>query len=135
VKRSIKHISAQVIDDDAGRTIVSASTLDKDLRGEISYGGNCEAAEKIGKAIAEKSVAAGVKQLAFDRRQYKYHGRVKILADAVRDGGVDLGPKGDPSPKKGGKGSKGKKKGEKAEGKGGKGKAKGGKKGGGGKKK
>jgi large subunit ribosomal protein L18 len=131
VKRSIKHILAQVIDDDQGRTIVSASTQDKDLREQIAYGGNCDAAEKVGKAIAEKAAAAGVKKLAFDRRQYKYHGRVRTLANAVRDAGIDLGAKGDPSPKKGTKGSKGKK-GEKAQGKGGK--AKGGKKGGGKKK-
>jgi len=92
--RSNKHISAQVIDDEKGITLVSASTLDKDLRGEIGYGGNCAAAARVGEAIAKKAVATGVTQVAFDRRGFKYHGRVKVLADAARDNGLDIGGKG-----------------------------------------
>ncbi len=95
VFRSHKHISAQVIDDDKGVTLASASTLDKDLRGGIGYGGNCHAAMKIGETIAKKALAAGVTQVAFDRRGCKYHGRVKTLADAARDNGLDIGGKGE----------------------------------------
>jgi len=94
VFRSHKHISAQVIDDENGVTLASASTQDKDLRGSIGYGGNCDAAAKVGEAVAKKAVTAGVSQVAFDRRGYKYHGRVKSLADAARDNGLDLGGKG-----------------------------------------
>ncbi len=93
VFRSVKHIYAQIIDDDQGKTLVAASTLDKDLRSQIAYGGNCEAARLVGKAIAERAVQAEIKQVAFDRREYKYHGRVAALADAARDAGLDLGPK------------------------------------------
>lgn len=94
VFRSHKHISAQVIDDEKGITLASAGTLDKDLRGEIGYGGNCDAAAKVGAAIAKKAVAVGVTKVAFDRRGCKYHGRVKTLADAARDNGLDIGGKG-----------------------------------------
>ena len=94
VFRSHKHISAQVIDDENGVTLASASTRDKDQRTGILYGGNCEAAAKIGEAVAKKAVAAGITQVAFDRRGYKYHGRVKSLADAARDNGLDIGSKG-----------------------------------------
>ena len=95
VFRSHKHISAQVIDDEKSVTLASASTQDKNLRSSIGYGGNCDAAAKIGEAIAKKAVAAGILQVAFDRRGYKYHGRVKSLADAARDNGLDIGGKGD----------------------------------------
>jgi len=95
VFRSHKHISAQVIDDEKGVTIAAAGTQDKELRKGIAYGGNCDAAGKIGEAIAKKAVAAGIVQVAFDRRGYKYHGRVKSLADAARDNGLDIGGKGD----------------------------------------
>lgn len=94
VFRSNKHISAQIIDDEKGVTLVSAGTMDKDLRGQIGYGGNCDAAAKVGEAIAKKAVAVGVTQVAFDRRGFKYHGRVKTLADAARDNGLDIGGKG-----------------------------------------
>ena len=94
VFRSHKHISAQVIDDENGVTLASAGTRDKDLRGEIAYGGNCDAAAKVGEIVAKKALAAGVTQVAFDRRGYKYHGRVKSLADAARDSGLDIGGKG-----------------------------------------
>ena len=95
VFRSHKHIAAQVIDDDNGVTLASASTRDKDLRGGIAYGGNCDAAAKVGEAVAKKAVAAGVTEVAFDRRGYRYHGRVKSLADAARDNGLDIGGKGE----------------------------------------
>ena len=95
VFRSHKHISAQVIDDNKGLTLASASTRDKELRGSIAYGGNCDAAAKVGETVAKKAVAAGVTQVVFDRRGYKYHGRVKSLADAARDNGLDIGGKGD----------------------------------------
>ena len=93
VFRSLKHIYAQIIDDEQGTTLVAASSLDKDLRGQIPYGGNCEAARLVGKVIAERAVQTNIKQVAFDRREYKYHGRVAALADAARDAGLDLGPK------------------------------------------
>jgi large subunit ribosomal protein L18 len=93
VFRSHKHIYAQVIDDEAGRTVAFASTLDKDLRATVAYGGNVAAAVEVGKRIARRALEAGVKQAAFDRREYKYHGRIAALADAARDAGLDLGAK------------------------------------------
>jgi large subunit ribosomal protein L18 len=89
VFRSLKHTYAQVIDDSIGRTLVSASTLDKDLAGSLKYGGNIEAATAIGKAIAERALA-GIKQVAFDRGPAQYHGRVAALAQAAREGGLDF---------------------------------------------
>lgn len=94
VFRSLKHIYVQIVDDASGRTLVSASSNDQQLKGEIGYGGNCDAAKVVGKAIAERALAAGLKQVAFDRAEYKYHGRVAALADAARDAGLDLGAKG-----------------------------------------
>lgn len=88
VFRSHKHLYAQVIDDGAGRTLAAASTVDKDLRGAVKYGGNKSAAVAIGKAIAERSIAAGVSQVAFDRGSCQYHGRVAALADAAREAGL-----------------------------------------------
>jgi large subunit ribosomal protein L18 len=117
VFRSHQHIYAQVIDDDQGRTLAAASTADKELRGQVAYGGNRAAAELVGKAIAERALASGVRQVAFDRREYKYHGRVAALADAARDAGLDLGAKQEPAEdtsKKAGAGRK-KSKQEKAE--------------------
>ena len=93
VFRSLKHIYAQVINDSTGRTIVSASTVDKELRQAVAYGGNKNAAAAVGRAIAQRAVAAGVVKAAFDRREYMYHGRVAALADAARDAGLDLGAK------------------------------------------
>jgi large subunit ribosomal protein L18 len=78
----------QVIDDVRGHTVASASTSEKDLGGEVGYGGNKTAAQAIGKAIAERALAAGVKEVAFDRREYQYHGRVAALADAAREAGL-----------------------------------------------
>lgn len=88
VFRSGKHIYAQIIDDASGKTLASASSASKDLKGQLKHGGNVSAAKVIGKAIAEKAKAAGVTQVAFDRAGYRYHGRIKALADAAREGGL-----------------------------------------------
>jgi large subunit ribosomal protein L18 len=90
VFRSHKHIYAQVIDDETGRTLASASTQDKDVRGKATYGGNKDAAATVGKAVAAKAIAAGITKVAFDRGQYKYHGRISALADAAREGGLSF---------------------------------------------
>ncbi len=90
VARSHKHIAAQLIDDITGKTLASASSLDKNLTGKIKSGGNQDAAQAIGKAIAERGIAAGVKAVAFDRGPYRYHGRVAALADAAREGGLSF---------------------------------------------
>lgn len=90
VSRSHRHISAQVIDDTTGRTLVSASTLDKELAGQVKYGGNAGAAALVGKAIAQRATAAGVQVVCFDRGAYKYHGRVAALADAAREAGLQF---------------------------------------------
>jgi large subunit ribosomal protein L18 len=86
--RSHANCYAQIIDDAAGKTLVSASTLDKQLRGELRYGGNKTAAAAVGKAIAPRALEAGIKEVVFDRREYKYHGRVAALADAAREAGL-----------------------------------------------
>lgn len=90
VQRSLKHFAAQLIDDESGRTLVSASTRDKAIRDSIQVGGNCEAAAQIGKSIAEKAEAAGIKEVKLDRGHNKYHGRVKAFADAARESGLVL---------------------------------------------
>ncbi len=90
VHRTPRHIYAQVIAPEGGRVIASASTLQKDVRDGLSATGNVEAAKAVGKAIAEKAVAAGVSKLAFDRSGFRYHGRVKALADAAREGGLQF---------------------------------------------
>ena len=90
VRRSNKHIYCQLIDDEAGVTIASASTRDKTLAGDVTYGGNVEAAKKIGTAIAERAKAAGVSAAKFDRGSYQYAGRVAELADAAREAGLDF---------------------------------------------
>ncbi|HJU54002.1 MAG TPA: 50S ribosomal protein L18 [Pyrinomonadaceae bacterium] len=87
VYRSLNHIYAQVIDDERGQTIVSASTTEKDLRG--GTGGNVEAAERVGRTIAERALAAGISSVVFDRGGYLYHGRVKALTDAARAAGLN----------------------------------------------
>ncbi len=86
VFRSLRHIYAQVIDDLSGRTLVSASTLDKD--GAREQGGNCQAAATVGKRLAERAQQAGVSQVVFDRGGRRYHGRVKALAEAAREAGL-----------------------------------------------
>ena len=88
VHRSGRHIYAQVISAEGGSVIVAASTLQKDLRGDLSSTSNKDAAKAVGKAVAEKAVAAGVSDVAFDRSGYRYHGRVAELADAAREGGL-----------------------------------------------
>jgi large subunit ribosomal protein L18 len=88
VFRSSKHIYAQVIDDAAGRTLVAASSLDKDLRARIKTGADKAAAVEVGKLVAERAKAAGLEQVVFDRGGYIYHGRVKALADAAREAGL-----------------------------------------------
>ncbi|WP_428391423.1 50S ribosomal protein L18 [Lichenicoccus sp.] len=88
VFRSGKNIHAQVIDDVAGRTLASASSLDADLRAQLKSGANTAAAAAVGKLIADRAVAAGVTQVVFDRGAYLYHGRVKALAEAAREGGL-----------------------------------------------
>jgi large subunit ribosomal protein L18 len=88
VFRSSLHIYAQVIDDSRGVTLAAASTLDKALRGQLKTGANIEAAKAVGKLIAERCKAAGVEAIVFDRGGYRFHGRVKALADAAREGGL-----------------------------------------------
>src|SRR5207244_3452090 len=88
VHRSGRHIYAQVIDDTAGRTLASASSLDKDLRG--STGATRDSAAAIGKVLAERAKAAGVSKVVFDRGAFLFHGRVKALADAAREGGLEF---------------------------------------------
>ena len=87
IYRSLNHIYAQVIDDHLGKTIVSASSTEKDLRG--NSGGNLDAAKRIGAAIAERALAKGIEQVVFDRGGYLYHGRVKALTDAARKAGLN----------------------------------------------
>jgi large subunit ribosomal protein L18 len=87
VYRSLNHIYAQVVDDQLGKTIVSASTTEKDLRG--SSGGNLDAASRIGKAIAERALEKGISSVVFDRGGYLYHGRIKALTDAAREAGLN----------------------------------------------
>ena len=89
VFRSTKHIYVQVIDDEAGVTLASISTLDKGLEIE-GHKGNIAAAKAVGKAMAERAIATGVKSVIFDRNGYLYHGRVKALADAAREGGLEF---------------------------------------------
>ena len=88
VFRSGKNIHAQVIDDVAGRTLAAASSLDKDLREQFKTGANKDAASAVGRLVAERALAAGVSRVVFDRGAYLYHGRVKALAEAAREGGL-----------------------------------------------
>ncbi|HEY0352524.1 MAG TPA: 50S ribosomal protein L18 [Enterovirga sp.] len=90
VHRSSKQIYAQVIDDERGYTLAAASTLEADMRGKLKTGANVEAAAEVGRLLAERAKQAGVTQVIFDRSGYLYHGRVKALADAAREGGLDF---------------------------------------------
>lgn len=90
VYRSNKHISVQLIAPCGGKTLVSASTIDKALVASLKSTGNKEAAALLGKTIAERAMAVGVKEVAFDRSGYKFHGRVKALADAAREAGLEF---------------------------------------------
>ncbi|HBZ31034.1 MAG TPA: 50S ribosomal protein L18 [Nitrosomonas nitrosa] len=88
VHRSNKHIYAQIIDDSASKVLVSASSVEKEVRELMTNGGTVKAAEYIGQRLANKSKELGIERVAFDRSGYKYHGRVKALADAARNGGI-----------------------------------------------
>ncbi|MBS0643008.1 MAG: 50S ribosomal protein L18 [Acetobacteraceae bacterium] len=90
VFRSGKNIHAQVIDDEHGRTLAAASSLDKDLKATLKTGADKAAAAAVGKLVAERALAAGVTKVVFDRGAYLYHGRVKALAEAAREGGLDF---------------------------------------------
>ena len=90
VHRSSKHIYVQLIDDAAGKTVAAASTLEKDLKSSLKTGADTSAAAVVGKLIAERALKAGVKDVVFDRGGYIYHGRVKALADAAREGGLNF---------------------------------------------
>jgi large subunit ribosomal protein L18 len=90
VFRSGRHIYAQVIDDRAGRTLAAASSVEKDVRSAHKSGADREAAATVGKIVAERALAAGVAAVVFDRGSYRYHGRVKALADAARDAGLQF---------------------------------------------
>jgi large subunit ribosomal protein L18 len=88
VFRSPQHVYAQIIEPSAGKVLVSASTAEREVRESIGYGGNIPAAVAVGKRIAEKARGAGIRDVSFDRSGFKYHGRVKALADAAREGGL-----------------------------------------------
>ena len=90
VFRSSKHIYAQVINDETGTTLASASTLDTEVKPQHSYGGNKAAESTVGKLVAERAKKAGIDKICFDRRSYKYHGRVQALADAAREAGLQF---------------------------------------------
>jgi len=90
VHRSSQHIYAQIIDDVKGETLVAASSLEKTMRENLKAGGNVDAAKAVGKLIAERALAKGLKDVVFDRGNYLYHGRVKALADAAREGGLNF---------------------------------------------
>jgi large subunit ribosomal protein L18 len=90
VYRSGKNIYAQIIDDNIGKTLVSSSTIEVDIKQKIKFGGNCEASELVGTAIAKKSIEKGISQVVFDRGGYLYHGRIKALAEAARNTGLNF---------------------------------------------
>ena len=90
IHRTGKHIYAQVIDDVGGKTLATASTLDKELRDQVKSGANVEAAKQVGDLIAKRATDAGIKDVIFDRGAFLYHGRIKALADAAREGGLNF---------------------------------------------
>ncbi len=90
VFRSSKHIYAQVVNDETGTTLVSASTMDPEIKAQAAYGGNKAAAAIVGKYVAERAKQAGIDKICFDRRSYKYHGRVQALAEAAREAGLQF---------------------------------------------
>ena len=90
VFRSSQHIYAQVIDDNKGATLVAASSIEKDMRSSLKTGADIDAAKAVGKLLAERAAAKGVKDVVFDRGSYLYHGRIKALADAAREGGLNF---------------------------------------------
>lgn len=90
VYKTPRHIYAQIIAPDGAQVITSASTLDKEVKSQIKYSGNVEAASIVGKILAERAKQAGINKVAFDRSGFKYHGRIKALADAAREQGIEL---------------------------------------------
>ena len=90
VHKTSRHVYAQIIAPSGSEVLASASSLDKDLKGQIKYSGNVEAAAAVGKALAEKAKKAGIENVAFDRSGFKYHGRIKALADAAREQGMQF---------------------------------------------
>lgn len=90
VTRTPRHVYAQVMEPDGSRVLASASTLDKEVRAEVGYGGNVAAAQVVGRYVAERAKSAGVDKVAFDRAGYRFHGRIKALADAAREAGLDF---------------------------------------------
>ena len=90
VFRSSKHIYAQVIDDAKGVTLAAASSLDTDLKGKLKTGADVGAAKEVGRLVAERAIKAGIKEVVFDRGGYMFHGRIKALADAAREGGLSF---------------------------------------------
>ncbi|MDM8007187.1 MAG: 50S ribosomal protein L18 [Phycisphaerae bacterium] len=90
VFRSLKNVYAQMIDDETGRTLVEASTVSKELAGGLKYGGNVAAAAQVGTLLAQRAMAKGVKQVTMDRNGYRFHGRVKAVAEAVRKAGIKI---------------------------------------------
>ncbi len=90
VFRSLGHIYAQIIDDTVGHTLVAASTIDRELRDQVAGKSKTEAAQLVGELVAKRALALGIKKVIFDRGGYKYHGRVKALADAAREAGLDF---------------------------------------------
>lgn len=90
VYRTPRHIYAQITDASGARVLVSASTVEKEVRAEVGHGGNVQAARVVGRRLAEKAKAAGIQRVAFDRSGFKYHGRVKALADSAREHGLQF---------------------------------------------
>jgi large subunit ribosomal protein L18 len=90
IYRSLKYIYAQIVDDSLGKTLVAASTTEKDVRGKLKQAGNIEASKLVGKTIAERAKAKGIKAVVFDRGGYLYHGRVKAVAEAARESGLEF---------------------------------------------
>jgi large subunit ribosomal protein L18 len=90
IYRSLKYIYAQIVDDNLGKTLVAASTTEKNVRGQLKQAGNIEASKLVGKAIAERAKAKGIKAVVFDRGGYLYHGRVKAVAEAARESGLEF---------------------------------------------
>ena len=90
VFRSSKHIYAQMINDETGTTLVAASTMEPDIKAQVKYGGNKAAAQVVGRVVAERAKQAGIDKICFDRRSYRYHGRVAALAQAAREAGLQF---------------------------------------------
>lgn len=90
VHRTGKHIYAQIIDDAKGTTVAAASTIDKEFKGKLNSGANIDAAKKVGTLVAQRAKKNGIEQVVFDRGQFLYHGRIKALADAAREAGLDF---------------------------------------------